>query len=135
MSYLSNVEIVKKRINRVKCTDKLEQEIKAELIDYYCVQNVARTNTLLVSTIVDFPFGLAIKSRAKLAKAKTALIKDCVSLEMHTFAPELNTLHFKNNSSFRCGWNIGQNYEYTIDNSIDLMLQQVKIENISIYTK
>lgn len=66
---------------------------------------------------------------------KNKLLEACVGLQSHKYAPELNTLHFKNGTRYRCGWSISQNYNYTVENSIDLMLDKLTVGEIDQYVK
>ena len=61
------------------------------------------------------------------------LKKACVKLEVHNYSPEQNKLYFRNSNTFVCGWSIDQNYNYTIDNSIDLMVNKLNIDQLKQY--
>jgi hypothetical protein len=83
-SKYKNKEIVNKLIEKVKGTTFIPSKI--EYILKYVESGLLYKNE----------YKRAVKMDAEIKKH----IKNVVKLEMHTFAPELNKLHFKNNISF-----------------------------------
>lgn len=75
-------------------------------------------------------------NKKRMAKIRQQLIDAVEKLEVHHYAPEMNKLHFKNGAVLNCGWSIEQQYHYTIENSVDLVLMNlIRNNNYRFYVK
>jgi len=95
------MKLVEDLINNTKVSGKFVAEAKQKLIEHYCVTNKERLAALDVEVIKAHDFQWEIKTGALRLKKQQELKKIVTKLETHSYAPEMNCLHFKSGKTYR----------------------------------
>ena len=95
------MKLIEDLINNTEISGKFVEDSKKKLIEYYCVTNKSRLAGVPLDKIKSHDFRLEIKTGALRLKKQGELKKIVTKLETHTYAPELNCLHFKSGKTYK----------------------------------
>jgi len=100
---MNKIELTTQLINSTKATKHKAfiEESKQKLIEYYCVTNKNKLESLDIEKIKAHDFTQEILTGALRLKKQVELKKIVTKLEVHRYAPELNCLHFKSGKTYR----------------------------------
>jgi hypothetical protein len=100
MNKLQKLELVKNCIYKVICKGKFGLKAKKLRIDYY-TQNIDKLEGLTSENIQNFNFTIEVANLAFELKKLSLIENKVVLLEIHKYAPELNTLHIKTKATIK----------------------------------
>ena len=111
---LTKMDLVISLIDKVKTTNKDEEEAKEYAYKYY-KKRVGEVESLDRNILSNYDFQAQVQRIAKSYGKIKKLDKATVKLEVHKYAPELNQLHFKNGTTYKVNGNFGRD---TMDKAI-----------------
>ena len=127
----TNIELIKNKINTITETDKFIKKAKIQRLQFY-KDNLAKVNQMQIDKIKDYNFKNEIISHAyNLRKLSLTpkIMKQIIKLEFHSFAPELNKLHFTKNRFIK----IPQ--ITNIENALTFLINTMNFEQLTELTK
>lgn len=127
----TNIELIKNKINTITETDKFIKKAKIQRLKFY-KDNLTKVNQMQIDKINDYNFKNEIISHAyNLRKLSLTpkIIKQIIKLEIHSFAPELNKIHFTKNRFTK----IPQ--ITTIENALTFLINTMNFEQLTELTK
>jgi len=128
---LSNIQLIEKKINAINETDAFIKKSKVQRIKFY-KNNIQRVQNLSIENIENYNFKIEIINHAFNLR-KLALLpkitKQVLKLEIHKFAPELNTLHFTKNRFLKVP------QKTNINDALSFTIQTMNIDHLKALTK
>ena len=127
----TNIELIKNKINTIKETDKFIKKAKIQRLQFY-KNNLAKVDQMQIDKIKDYNFKNEIISHAyNLRKLSLTpkIMKQIIKLELHSFAPELNKIHFTKNRFIK----IPQ--ITTIENALTFLINTMNLDQLTELTK
>lgn len=98
---MTNKDIVIEKINSIKYKHKYAETVKSKMIQFYTVDSITQLEQLNQEHVKNHNYKLELKNKCN-TLAKVDLIEKMVTkLERHTYAPEMNCLHFKSGKTFK----------------------------------
>jgi len=127
----SNIELIEKKINSIAGTDSFIKKAKIQRLQYY-KDNLSKVEQMHVDRINNYNFKVEIVNHAHNLR-KLALLpkiqKQIIKLERHAYAPEMNTLHFTKNRTFKVP------QITTIEMALKILISDLGIEQLKTLTK
>ncbi len=127
----TNIELIENKINTVLGTDKFIKKAKIQRLQFY-KDNLVKVNLMQTEKINEYNFKNEIINHAfNLRKVSLTpkIMKQIIKLEYHSFAPELNCLHFTKNRIVK----IPQ--ITNIENAITFLINSMNIDQLTELTK
>ena len=90
---MKNKELALRRINEVEPANKIESFVKSSVLRRYSSVTEEQFNRLSYEYVSKYSFKKEIALRAEKYRLFTMLKSKVKMLEVHRYAPELNTLH------------------------------------------
>lgn len=97
---ISKIDIIISKINKVNCSGTFGKKAKLNRIEFY-KDNISKLDNITFEQIEKFNFTAEVANLAyelkKLSYINKHIYKKIKGIEVHTYAPELNKIVFKNN--------------------------------------
>jgi hypothetical protein len=127
----SNIQLIKNKINTITESDKFIKKAKIQRLQFY-KYNLTKVNQMQVDKIIDYNFKNEVINHAyNLRKSSLTpkILKNITKLEFHSYAPEMNKLHFTKNRIVK----IPQ--ITTIENALTFLINTMNFEQLTELTK
>jgi hypothetical protein len=95
----TNIKLIENKIKSIPGTDNFIKKAKVQRLQFY-KDNLSRVNQMQAENINQYNFKVEVINHAYNLRKSALLpkiIKQVIKLEAHSFAPELNKLHFTKN--------------------------------------
>jgi len=95
----TNIKLIENKINAISGSDKFIKKAKVQRLQFY-KDNLSRVNQMQAEKINEYSFKVEVINHAYNLRKSALLpkiIKQVIKLEAHSFAPEINKLHFTKN--------------------------------------